>query len=199
MPSVIAISGTPGTGKTGVGQLLVKRINATLIELSHLAKEHQLLLGEDVKRETLIADTEKLQHYLANLIRESPKTHVIVGHFADEVPEEILEFLVVLRCNPITLTQRLRNRQWSQSKILENVQAEILGECTMQALLRHKREKVFEIDTTEATLEEAADAIEAIQTGTGHEYTVGRISWLSTLNPRIIHEIMEENTLPSKS
>ncbi len=199
MPSVIAISGTPGTGKTGVGQLLVKRLNATLIELSHLAKEQQLLLGEDVKRETLIADTEKLQHYLVNLIRESPKTHVIVGHFADEVPKGILEFLVVLRCNPITLTQRLRDRQWSQNKILENVQAEILGECTMQALLRHKREKVFEIDTTEATLEEVVDAIEVIQTSSSHEYTVGRISWLSTLDPRTIHEIMEENTLPSKS
>ncbi len=199
MPSVIAISGTPGTGKTGIGQLLVKRLNATLIELSHLAKEQQLLLGEDLKRETLIADTEKLQQYLINLIREFPKTYVIVGHFADEVPEKILEFLVVLRCNPITLTQRLSNRQWSQSKILENVQAEILGECTMQALLRHKRDKVFEIDTTEATLKEVADAIEVIQAGTSHEYTVGRISWLSTLDPRIIHEIMEENTLPSKS
>ncbi|MFW9983227.1 MAG: adenylate kinase family protein [Candidatus Odinarchaeota archaeon] len=199
MPSVIAISGTPGTGKTGVGQLLVKRLNATLIELSNLVKEQQLLLGEDVKRETLIADTEKLQHYLVNLIRESPKTYVIVGHFADEVPKELLEFLVVLRCNPITLTQRLRNRQWSQSKILENVQAEILGECTMQALLRHKREKVFEIDTTESTLEEVVDAIEVIQISSSHEYTVGRISWLSTLDPRTIHEIMEENTLPSKS
>lgn len=199
MPSVIAISGTPGTGKSGVGQLLVKRLDATLIELSHLAKEQQLLIGEDVKRDTLIADTEKLQHYLGNLIHESPKTYVIIGHFADEVPEKILEFLVVLRCNPITLTQRLRNRQWSQSKILENVQAEILGECTMQALLRHKRDKVFEIDTTEATLEEVVDAVEVIQTGTSHEYTVGRISWLSTLDPRIIHEIMEENTLPSKS
>ncbi len=199
MPSVIAISGTPGTGKTGVGQLLIKRLNATLIELSHLAKKQQLLLGEDVKRKTLIADTEKLQHYLVNLIHDSTESYVIVGHFADEVPEEILEFLVVLRCNPITLTQRLRNRQWSQSKILENVQAEILGECTMQALLRHKRDKVFEIDTTEAPLEEVVDAIEVIQKGTSHEYTVGRISWLSTLDPRIIHEIMEENTLPSKS
>jgi adenylate kinase len=199
VPSVIAISGTPGTGKTGVGQLLTTRLDATLIELSHLAKEQQLLIGEDADRETLIADTEKLQHYLGNLIRESPESYVIVGHFADEVPEELLEFLVVLRCNPITLTQRLRSRQWLQSKILENVQAEILGECTMQALLRHKREKVFEIDTTEATLEEVAEAIEVIQTGTSHEYTVGRISWLSTLDPHIIHEIMEENTLPSKS
>ncbi len=199
MPEVIAISGTPGTGKTGVGQLLVKRLNATLIELSELAKEQQLLLGEDTQRETLIADTEKLQHYLINLIRESPKPYVIVGHFSDEVPEEILEFLVVLRCNPITLTQRLRNRQWPQSKILENVQAEILGECTMQALLRHKREKVFEIDTTEATLEQVVDAIEEIQSRTSQEYAVGRISWLSTLDPRTIHEIMEENTLPSKS
>jgi adenylate kinase len=199
VPSVIAISGTPGTGKTGVGQLLVKRLDATLIELSHLVKEQQLLIGEDLKRDTLIADTEKLQQYLVNFVRESPVTYVIVGHFADEVPEELLEFLVVLRCNPITLTQRLRNRQWLQSKILENVQAEILGECTMQALLRHKREKVFEIDTTESTLEEVVDAIEVIQTGTSHEYTVGRISWLSTLDPRTIHEIMEENTLPSKS
>jgi adenylate kinase len=199
VPFVIAISGTPGTGKTGVGQELANRLKATLIELSQLAEEQQLLIGEDTDRETLIVDVEKLQVYLTNFISESAKRYVVVGHFADVIPEDLLDFLVVLRCNPIVLIQRLRSRQWTEKKILENVQAEILGECTAQALSHHKLDKVFEIDTTEASLKEVVDAIEAIHAGHQQQFTVGQISWLRRLDSETLHEIMEENSLPSKS
>ncbi len=199
MEHVIAISGTPGTGKTAIGSLLAKHLNAEVIELGQVVKDQQFHYGEDPNRETLIANIESLQKYLLNRFQDSEKRLVVVGHFADLVPEEFLTVLVVLRCHPVTLTQRLESRQWSLEKILENIQAEILGACTSQGLTQHSHDKIFEIDTTESSFEEVVAAIEEILAGKGSQSAVGKISWLRTLDPQLIHQIMEENRLPSLS
>ncbi|MFX1243651.1 MAG: adenylate kinase family protein [Promethearchaeota archaeon] len=198
MGSVIALSGTPGTGKTVIGQLLASDLNAELIELNQIIIQHQFHKGEDPKRRTLIADVQKLQNYLSKQLDSSKKRYIVVGHFADEVPDNLLEVLVVLRCNPLTLTQRLKTRGWSTDKILENIQAEILGECTAQALARHSQHQIFEIDTTTLKPSEVVEVIHKILAGTGRQYSVGEISWLRSLDPNLVHQIMEEKTLPSK-
>ncbi len=198
MQPVIAISGTPGTGKTVVGHLLAMRLGAELLEIGQIVQEQNFHIGKDSDRETFIADIKKLQDYLLQECHEAQKQKIVIGHFADIVPEALLELLIVLRCNPVTLTHRLRERSWSTKKILENIQAEILGECTAQGLSHHGPDKIFEIDTSEITSEETVTAIEAVLAGKGDQYAVGKISWLRTLNPQLIHQIMEEGTLPSE-
>ena len=197
MGSLIALSGTPGTGKSIVGQLLAKDLRIQCIELNQIVIDHELHLGLDTDRETLIADIEKVREHLVKILADNEDRFVIVGHFADEAPEELLEVLIILRCNPVVLTQRLREKGWSDEKILENVQAELLGECTAQALTRHSQNKIFEIDTSELTPPEAVEAIIQILAGKGGHHNVGNISWLRSLNAQLVHQIMEENTLPS--
>ena len=199
MEQVIAISGTPGTGKTAIGTLLAQQLQIEVVELSHVVKEQHFHLGKDLERETLIADIEGLQHYLAKRILQTDDLLIVIGHFADLVPEEFLKVLVVLRCHPVILEQRLSNRQWPSKKIVENLQAEILGECTSQSLANQDYNRIFEIDTTDSTFEEVVANIKKILAGEGDVFTVGKISWLSTLDPQLIHEIMEENKLPSAS
>jgi adenylate kinase len=196
---VIAISGTPGTGKTAVGSVLAKRLNAEFVELGQIVKEQQFHHGEDVTRGTLIADLSKLQDYLVSQFRMMNQQFVVVGHFADLVPTKYLKALVVLRCHPIILARRLEARQWSAKKILENIQAEILGTCVSDALTLHDRYQIFEIDTSDSSVEQEVAAIEAIAAGKGKKYTVGKISWLQTLEPDLFHQIMEKNQLPSSS
>jgi adenylate kinase len=196
---VIAISGTPGTGKTAVGSVLAQQLSAEFVELGQVVKEQQFHCGEDVTRDTLIADLGKLQDYLVNRFLKTTKQFVVVGHFADLVPTKYLKALVVLRCHPIILARRLGARQWSTDKILENIQAEILGTCASDALAKHSRNRIFEIDTTDSSVEKVVAAIEAIVAGRGNEYTIGKISWLKILEPELVHQIMEENQLPSSS
>jgi adenylate kinase len=196
---VIAISGTPGTGKSAVGNLLANQLNAEVIELGQVVKERQFHYGEDPERDSLIANIDSLQEYMVNRFQKSEKLIVVSGHFADLVPEEYLKILVILRCHPITLTQRLRTRQWPKKKTLENIQAEILGECTSQGLAQHDHRKIFEIDTTDTTIEAVVTIIKQIAAGKGNKYMVGKISWLRTLDPQLIHEIMEQNKLPCSS
>ena len=199
MEQVIAISGTPGTGKTAIGKLLAQQLQVEVIELGQVVKEQHFHHGEDVDRGTLIADIKRLQNYLSNRIKQTNELLIVMSHFADLVPEEFLKVLVVLRCHPVTLEQRLSNRHWTSKKIVENIQAEILGECTSQGLANQDYNRIFEIDTTNYTIEEVVTSIKKILAGEGDLFTVGKISWLSTLNPQLIHEIMEENKLPSTS
>ncbi len=199
MDQVIAISGTPGTGKTAVGRALATRIDAEFIELGQVVKDQQFHHGEDSSRSTLIADTDELQDYLVSQFQQTKKQFVVVGHFADLVPKEYLAVLIVLRCHPITLMQRLAARQWSSKKILENVQAEILGTCISDGLGQHSRDRIFEIDTSDSSVEKEVATIEAILAGSGKEYAIGKISWLRTLEPQLIHQIMEDRQLPSPS
>jgi len=195
--SVIALSGSPGTGKSVVGKLLAADLDVKCIELNTLIFEHQLHLGEDANRGTLIADIEKVRNYLVNLLDENKERYVIVGHFADEVPEHLLEVLIILRCNPVVLSERLKKKGWPRKKIFENLQAELLGDCTSQALVRHDHHQIFEIDTSEMTPPKVVEAIKSILAGKGSEYIVGRISWLRRLNAHLVHQIMEEKRLPS--
>lgn len=198
MKCILAISGTPGTGKTEVGQLLAKHLKTQILELSDFAKQKQLFLGKDQDRDTFIVDVDQLRHFLVDLAHRSDERFIVVGHFADEVPKDFLKLIVVLRSNPVVLTQRLLQRGWTHKKILENIQAEILGDCTAQALTRHDHSKVFEIDTTNLSPEETVEAIEKILAGKGNQFVVGEISWLHTLDPKLLHQIMEERRLPLK-
>ncbi|MFW9830913.1 MAG: adenylate kinase family protein [Candidatus Thorarchaeota archaeon] len=196
MSPVIAISGTPGTGKTVVAKLLSQELGISFIEMTHLIETQHLHSGRDPERGSLIADIGKLQQHLVEQYHNAAERIIIVGHFADEVPETILEILVVLRCHPLTLIDRLRTRNWPEEKIVENIQAEILGECTAQGFARHTHNKIFEVDTTVATAEEVAKSIKAIITGKGQQYVAGKISWLQVIDPQILHHIMEKNSLP---
>jgi adenylate kinase len=193
---VIAISGTPGTGKTSVGNLLKERLSAELVDLSLVIKEHGLFTSRDTERDTLVADLDGVRQYLMTHLQQSTSRCIIVGHFADEVPDQFLEYLIVLRCHPVILTKRLRQRKWSYAKILENVQAEIMDVCTAQALQRHSTEKIFEVDTSELSESEVVDTIESIIAGQGSSFHAGKISWLRTLDAKLLHKIMEDGNLP---
>ena len=196
MCRVIAISGTPGTGKTTVAKILAKRLNAQILELSEVVRKQGLVSAEDFERQTLIADLEKLEQYLVKVLEQSSQQFIVVGHYADIVPDHVLDILLILRSHPKQLAQRLQQRSWSQAKILENLQAEILGECTAQSLRQHPQNKIFEIDTTQRSLEEVADIIKEILAGEKKSYSVGKISWLTSLEPQLLHRIMEKNQLP---
>lgn len=196
MRQAIAISGTPGVGKTVTGILLAEKLGFEILELSQLVERENLYSYHDEERATLVADMEALKKLLSKVLSNAERTYLVIGHFAEIVPIEFLKFLVILRCHPQILSDRLKKREWAHAKILENVQAEILGECTSQALCTHPIEKIFEIDVSKHTKEEVVDCIERILSGYGKEFQPGKISWLQTLNAQILHRIMEQGQLP---
>jgi len=165
----LAITGTPGTGKSAVAEVLAER-GWRVLELNAYAKEKGLLGREDKKRSTREIDTEKLKRVLAE--ENLPDKAVLVGHLSHLVGADLI---ILLRCRPSVLEERLRRRKYSKVKVRENMEAEACDVILIEAMETGVR--VFEIDTTERTPEQVADAIDEILAGEKEKYEPGHIDW----------------------
>jgi adenylate kinase len=145
----ILITGTPGTGKSTVSTLLSAELLCEHIELSRLVKEGGLSQGWDEARTTTIADIKALRLALFNIICAARTPVIVDGHYSpDVVPREEVTITVVLRRAPWVLKEELKARGYSARKIRENVEAELLDTCLVEALAAQDPDKVCEIDTT---------------------------------------------------
>ena len=73
--------------------------------------------------------------------------------------------LIILRCRPDVLKERLNGRGYSPEKIRENVEAEALDVILIEAVNAYQPEQIFEIDTTNINAEKTADLILAFTEG----------------------------------
>lgn len=91
---------------------------------------------------------------------------------------------IILRVKPDIIIGRLKERNYSKNKIRENAEAEFLGDCTSYMLERtelYEKQRIFEIDATNKSLENLADIIHdiIINPDENSRYLAGSISWLS--------------------
>jgi adenylate kinase len=148
--TAVLITGTPGTGKTTVSRLLATELRACCVELNILLKRKGIDYTYDEKRKTRIVSVDRLHIALRRQAAGADHGLVIDSHVAlaaGRLPK--LVRVVVLRCNPIVLEQRLERKRWSKSKIGENLQAEILDICLWDAVKNYGWNRILEIDTTE--------------------------------------------------
>jgi adenylate kinase len=82
---------------------------------------------------------------------------------------------VVLRCKPSVLRKRLEDRDWSEAKIRENVEAEAIDVITQEAVDRLPL--VYEVDTTDLAPFETADAVLEILQGKVEGRGPGSVDW----------------------
>jgi adenylate kinase len=161
----IALTGTPGTGKTTVAALLPYRV----IDINALVKEG-LNLGIDPRRGCLDADMDALARRLEKMA--SGEICILEGHFS----HHFADWCIVLRLAPSELGKRLEARDYSQEKIRENLEAEALDVILVEAVELCGR--VDEIDTTGKTPQEVALLVIKIIEGE-LELPPGQVDWLS--------------------
>ncbi|MBU0899148.1 MAG: adenylate kinase family protein [Nanoarchaeota archaeon] len=147
---IIAITGTPGTGKTEVAKLLAKELKWKLIELNKLAEEKNFYRGYDEERECKIVDINKLSRE----IKKMKENLILEGHFSHDMS---CDLVIVLRCAIGELRKRMEKRGWPEQKIEENIEAEIMGICKEEA--EDDDKDVLEIDTTGKTAENVTKEI----------------------------------------
>jgi len=171
--SVIAITGTPGTGKTTVAKELAKRTGWIHLNLNKEIVRRKLYSGYDRERKSYIADTRCVSAFVKGFVAR--KEGVIVdGQLSHNLPSDIIDKVIVLRCKPGVLKQRLEKRRWSQEKVRENVEAEMIGIIAWEARRNHKN--VLELDATRASPSLLAARIEKALKG--RETKGKNIEWL---------------------
>ena len=165
----LALTGTPGTGKSTIANILASR-GLKVIELGDLAKEKKLLERFDRRRGTHEVDVRKLD--LAVDQTDTTGTTILVGHLSHLISSDMI---IVLRCRPSVLAERLRSRGYQEKKAAENAEAEALDVILVESVETGR--EVYEIDTTAISAEAAADAVVMILAGEKEKYAIGNIDW----------------------
>jgi adenylate kinase len=166
----IAVTGTPGTGKTTATERL--ETDLSVIHLNDLITEEALTTGHDDDRDSAIADLDAVRAEL-----DGREDIVVESHLAHTVP---VDRVIVLRCRPDELEQRLADRGESEASISENAESEALDVILGAAVDQHGLDSVYEIETTERSPDAVAAEIESVIEGT-REPSAGTVSYTEYL------------------
>lgn len=139
----IALTGTPGTGKTTVAE----HLEMPVIDLKQYMKENGI--GE--QRDELEVDIDELKDKFSTELEDV----VIEGHLSHHLD---VDLCVVLRCNPEELEERLSEREYTEEKVGENLEAEALDLILQEAVAGGN--DIIEVDTTGREVETVVDEIE---------------------------------------
>jgi adenylate kinase len=178
---VILITGTPCTGKTTTAKQLTAKLDALYINLTDYAKTYDLTSGEDKQRKTIIIDEEKMHQKLTETINATDKANIIIdGHYASAVtPANLVTNVFVLRRNPKELKRFMEKCGFEGAKLWENLSAEILDVCLIEAV-QAQSGKVCELDITGRTVEEVVnDILDVLENG--KKCYSGIVDWLGML------------------
>jgi len=142
---IIAVSGTPGTGKTKLSKALAKALGHKYLDVNKLIKDKKLSVGYDRKRKSRVVDTRKLNTELIRIIKDNPDL-VIDSHLSHFIPKQYVHRCIITTCELGELKKRLDERDYSEDKVGENLEAEIFEICLNEA--EEAGHKVIAVDTT---------------------------------------------------
>ncbi len=142
---IIAITGTPGTGKTTLCSLIGQR-GYKVIKVKDYCEEHGLLGEYDEGDGSYLIDLELFDRDMSESEFFNSASEECI--FLDSHLSHLLKVngAVVLRCQPAILRKRLENRDYSRIKIEDNVVCEMVDVIAMEV----KRTNVpsIELDTS---------------------------------------------------
>ena len=136
----IALTGSPGSGKSSIAEL-AKSSGWEVISVEKLAEKHGLLGEFDKNDQAKEIDIEKLRKSLGRI--NGPL--IIDGHLSHYLE---VDAIVILRCKPSILRERLQQRGYPEWKIESNVEWEIIGSSWSDI----ENENVAEFETSSAEL-----------------------------------------------
>ncbi|MCK9322929.1 MAG: adenylate kinase family protein [Candidatus Methanomethylophilaceae archaeon] len=167
---VIALTGTPGTGKTSASEEL-KRRGYVVVDINKHLRDHDLLGEKDEKRDTFNVDIDSLNISLEGY-RQKDETVFLDSHLSHCVDSHTI---IVFRCHPDVLAKRLEARGYNEGKVKENVQAEILDVILCEAM--ESDIPVYEVDCSSGSVLDAVDSVVDIINGKVDGYLPGKTNW----------------------
>ena len=153
----IIITGTPGTGKTTIARILAKKINYNLIDVKDIVNQNKHLYT--IEKGEKLVDLKKLRNLLLKELARS-KNNIIEGHLLCDLSLPFKQ-IIVFRCNPRTLKKRLEKRKYKKEKIYENLLAEMLDYCLINARKNYKQKyaQIIQVEVSKRSLNATVNII----------------------------------------
>ena len=167
----LAVTGTPGTGKTTATDLLAEEQGVQVVHLNDLIREEGLYAERDEERDSLVADLDAVAEHLGEW------TGVVDSHLVHYLDADRV---AVLRCRPDLLERRLVERGEGEASARENRESEALDVVLGEAVDRFGENRVYEIDTTDRDPEAVATELRRVLDG-DREPSAGEVDFMEYL------------------
>jgi adenylate kinase len=182
MAKVIIVTGTPGVGKTAFSRKLAREIGADYLSFNEYISGKHLYRRFDRRRGTKVVDVQRARRSLKSFLKKAHGLVVIDTNIPDVVDlKQTVERVFVLRCHPLLLEKRLRRKGWRDTKVHENVLAELLDSCATDSLQYYGRQKVTQIDTSHTDLQHSISKARKALTNKSQKW-YPFLDWLRTLD-----------------
>ncbi|MHB8634213.1 MAG: adenylate kinase family protein [Thermoplasmatota archaeon] len=160
-PLRIALTGTPGVGKTTLAAHAGKALGWRVVDVKSWAHEAGHVVGYDAADDSAVVDVEGLGEEREWEGRPATTT-LYEGHLSHLLP---VDGAWVLRLDPAHLRPRLEGRGYPRAKVRENLEAEALDIILQECLDRFAL--VVQRDGSRRTIDETLTAFTSA--GPGHD------------------------------
>jgi len=152
-PVRMALTGSPGVGKTTLSSLLEER-GIEVVSVESIAERLDCIDVFDPSDGARPIDIDELCSLLEEDWSEKPDASLVIeGHLSHLLP---VDCSIVLRCDPSVLRARLEKRGYSDWKITQNVEWEIIGGPWSEIV---EDIPLLEVDTTSGSASSRIDSI----------------------------------------
>jgi len=175
----IILSGTPGVGKHTIATILSSLFDKVpIVDINKIILSENLLISPHRKNHDV--DIQKSFDFLTLMLsKKAYQDSIIVGHLAPYVIDPLLVDLVVtLRRSPYELRKIYEDRSYSQTKISDNMVAEILGIISYDALKNFEFSKLSELEIATSILPSLSAQKIVDMYGDRKQRVFGNIDWL---------------------
>ena len=163
----IAVTGTPGVGKTSFCTKAKWPTNS----VKNLAEKYDCIGPIDEDGSAPI-DIEKL---VGKLDWSEGDVQLVDGHLSHLLP---VDAIILIRCHPDTLQERLFSRNYSEQKINENVECELIGLISSEC----QKLPCLELDSAKGIQSMIEDAERWIADGFKHHRPNEAIDWIAEIH-----------------
>ena len=143
---LIAVTGSPGVGKSTLAKILAKKLQFDRLDLHHHYKH--ISIGYNRAKQSYDIDYQKFERLVKEKLQKAKKGIVIDSHISHLLPKRVVHRCIVLTHSDLkTLEKRLKARKYSKKKIRENLDAEIFQICLIEAKEQGHNILVFDTAT----------------------------------------------------